>query len=301
MVEQLIAIFCDIDEFCIEYERYLETHLLTNETHKIPKTSMEMSYIMTIAVFFHLSNHRYFKWYYKDFICGDPRVAGFFGKLVSYNRFVELMQNVAAPLTLYLMKHSFGKCSGISFLDSTAMEVCHTRRIHSHRVFESLAKKGKSSTGWFFGFKLHLAINDKGEILSFCITPANVDGKDWKVISRLTKEMFGKVFADRGYLSAPLVAKLYSNDIQLVTKLKKNMKNKLMDMTDKILLRKRAIIECVNDFLKNICQIEHSRHRSVTNFFVNIISSLVAYSFLPKKPSLNIFADCSTANIFLCA
>jgi len=301
MVEQLIAIFCDIDEFCIEYERYMETHLLTDETHKVPKTSMEMSYIMTIAVFFHLSNHRYFKWYYKDFICGDPRVAGFFGKLVSYNRFVELMQNVAAPLTLYLMKGCFGKCSGISFLDSTTMEVCHTRRIHSHKVFESLAKKGKSSTGWFFGFKLHLAINDKGEIIAFCLTPGNVDDRDWKVISKLTKEMFGKVFADRGYLSAPLFAKLYSNGIQLITKLKKNMKNKLMDMTDKILLRKRAIIECVNDFLKNICQIEHSRHRSVANFIVNIISGLVAYSFLPKKPSLNIFQQTSASNISLCA
>jgi len=288
MVEQLIAIFCDIDDFCIEYERYVKTHLLTDETHKMPKTTMEMSYIMTICVFFHLSNHRYFKWYYKDFICGDPRVAGFFGKVVSYNRFVELMRNVAAPLTLYLMKHSFGKCSGISFLDSTTIDVCDNRRIYSHRVFDGLAKKGKSSTGWFFGFKLHLAINDKGEIIAFCLTAGNVDDRDWAVISKLTKEMFGKVFADRGYISAPLFEKLYSNGIQLVTKLKKNMKNKLMDMTDKILLRKRAIIECVNDFLKNICQIEHSRHRSVANFVVNIISGLVAYSFLPSKPSLNI-------------
>jgi len=189
----------------------------------------------------------------------------------------------------------------ISFLDSTTINVCHTRRIHSHKVFENLAKKGKSSTGWFFGFKLHLAINDKGEIIAFCLTPGNVDDRDWKVISKLTKEMFGKVFADRGYLSAPLFEKLYSNGIQLITKLKKNMKNKLMDMTDKILLRKRAIIECVNDFLKNICQIEHSRHRSVANFIVNIISGLVAYSFLPKKPALNIFQETSVSNISLCA
>lgn len=301
MVEQLIAIFCDIDDFCIEYERYMESHLLTDERQKAPKTSMKMSYIMTIAVYFHLSNHRYFKWYYKDFICGDPRVQGFFGKLVSYNRFVELMQRVAAPLTLYLMKACFGKCSGISFLDSTTLEVCHTKRIHSHKVFESLAKKGKSSTGWFFGFKLHLAINDKGEIIAFCLTSGNVDDRDWKVISKLTKEMFGKVFADRGYLSAPLFERLYSNGIQLITKFKKNMKNKLMDMTDKILLRKRAIIECVNDFLKNICQIEHSRHRSVANFIINIISGLVAYSFLPKKPSLNIFMDCTAPNVSLYA
>jgi len=288
MVEQLIAIFCDIDDFCIEYEKYLEEHLLTDEGHKTPKTSMEMSYIMTIAVFFHLSNQRYFKWYYKNFICGDPRVAGFFGKLVSYNRFVELMPTVAAPITLYLMKHSLGKCSGISFLDSTTIDVCDVRRMYSHKVFAGLAKKGKSSTGWFFGFKLHITINDKGEIIAFCLTTGNVDDRDWNVISKLTKQMFGKVFADRGYISAPLFAKLYSNGIQLITKLKKNMKNKLMHMTDKILLRKRAVIESVNDFLKNVCQIEHSRHRSVANFIVNIISALVAYSFLPTKPSLNI-------------
>ena len=169
--------------------------------------------------------------------------------------------------------------------------MCHTRRIHSHKVFKGLADRGKSSTGWFFGFKLHIAINDRGEIIAFCLTSGNVDDRDWKVISKLTKEMFGKVFADKGYLSASLFEKLYSQGIQLVTKLKKNMKNKLMDVTDKVLLRKRAIIECVNDFLKNICQIEHSRHRSVANFLVNVISGLVAYSFLPKKPSLHISRD----------
>ena len=285
MVEQLIAIFCDIDEFCKEYEKYCAAYLLT-DGQKMPKTSMEMSYIMTIAVFFHLSNHRTFKWYYKDFICGDPRVAGFFGKLVSYNRFVEIMQSAVVPLTLYLMKGCFGKCSGVSFLDSTTIDVCDTHRIWSHKVFADFARKGKSSTGWFYGFKLHLAINDRGEIIACCITPGNVDDRDWSVISRLTKEMFGKVFADKGYISAPLFEKLYSNGIQLITKLRKNMKNKLIPMEDAILLRKRAIIECVNDFLKNTCQIEHSRHRSVANFVVNMVAALVAYSFLPKKPSL---------------
>ncbi len=75
-------------------------------------------------------------------------------------------------------------------------------------------------------------------------------------------------------------------DITLVTRAKKNMKNKLMDLYDRLMLRKRAVIESVNDFLKNTCDTEHSRHRSVTNFLVNLISALVAYSFLPKKPSV---------------
>ena len=126
-----------------------------------------------------------------------------------------------------------------------------------------------------------------GEILSVCLTAGNVDDRDWEVISKLTKELYGKLFADRGYLSQKLFEKLFDRNITLVTKLKKNMKNKLVDFSDKLLLRKRAVIESVNDFLKNICQIEHSRHRSIDNFFVNLLSALVAYSFIPKKPALN--------------
>jgi hypothetical protein len=282
MAEQMIAVFCDIDDFCIEYEK----HMITGEGAAIPKTKMELSEIMTIAVMYHLSHYREFKWYYKNLVSKDWR--GYFPKLVSYNRFVEIMQTISVPLILYLMRDGFGKCSGINFADSTSLDVCDNRRIHSHKVFADLAKRGKSSTGWFFGFKLHIVINDRGEILSFCITPANVDDKDWEVMSHLTQNLFGKLFADKGYMSPKLFAKLWERNIQLVTKIRKNMKNKLMNLTDKLLLRKRAVIECVNDFLKNICDIEHSRHRSINNFFTNAFSALVAYSFLPKKPAISL-------------
>ena len=288
LLELLTEIFCDVDEFCKAFENYCRTHFLpegNSKTLEMPKCSMSLSEIMTIIICFHLSNHKTFKWYYKQYVCTHLRE--YFPHLVSYNRFVELMKFSIVPLTVYLMKFKVGKCSGINFLDSTTLDVCHNRRIYSHKVFKDLAKRGKSSTGWFFGFKLHLVINDKGEILSFCITPGNVDDRDWKTISTLTKDLFGKVFADRGYLSQKLFEKLYERNITLITKLKKNMKNKLIDLQDKLLLRKRAIIESVNDFLKNICQIEHSRHRSPTNFLVNLLSGLVAYSFLPKKPSLH--------------
>ena len=286
MAEQLIAIFCDIDDFCKEYESYCTTHLLMDKDHVIPRTSMSLSEIMTIVVCFHLSQYRTFKWYYKNHVCEHLRE--YFPRLVSYNRFVEIMQSVVVPLTLYLMSKRFGKCSGISFVDSTTLEVCDPHRIHSHRVFSGLAERGKSSTGWFYGFKLHLAINDRGEILAFCLTSGNVDDRNWEVLERLTREMYGKLFTDRGYLSAKLFEELWKRKIQLITKLKKNMKNKLMDYTDKLLLRKRAVIESVYDFLKNVCQIEHSRHRSVAGFLVNVVSALVAYSFLPSKPSLGI-------------
>jgi hypothetical protein len=142
--------------------------------------------------------------------------------------------------------------------------------------------------GWFYGFKLHLTVNDKGEITSFCITTGNVDDRNDSVIDILTKDLFGKLFGDRGYISKKIFKKLYNKKIQLFTKIRSNMKNKLMSIEDKLLLRKRAIIESINDFLKNICYIEHTRHRSLTNFLVNIASGISAYSFIPKKPSLKI-------------
>ena len=282
MVEQIIAVFCEIDDFCKEYEK----NQIAGEGSPIAKTTMALSEIMTIAVMYHLSHYREFKWYYIEKVCGEWKE--YFPRLLSYNRFVEVMQPITVPLILYLMKGGFGKCSGINFVDSTSIDVCDTHRIWSHKVFKDLAKRGKSSTGWFFGFKLHLVVNDKGEILSVCLTPANVDDKDWDVMSRLTKRIFGKLVGDKGYMSPKLSAKLWDRNIQLITKIRKNMKNKLMTLTDKLLLRKRAIIESVNDFLKNICNIEHSRHRSVANFFVNTFAALVAYSFLPTKPSISL-------------
>jgi len=169
--------------------------------------------------------------------------------------------------------------TGISFIDSTPIKVCHCRRIHSHKVFEGVAKHGKNSTGWFYGFKLHLVINEMGEVLSFYLSPGNVD-------DRLCRDLWGKLFGDRGYISKELFELLYLQGIRLITRLKKNMKNVLIDIGDKLLLRKRAVIESVNGFLKNICQVEHTRHRSLVNFMVNLLAALAAYSFLPRKPSI---------------
>ena len=165
------------------------------------------------------------------------------------------MQSAIVPLLVYTMKCKVGKCSGISFVDSTKIAVCGNKRISRNKVFENIAEIGKSTMGWFFGFKLHLTINDQGEILSFCVTPGNVDDRDAEVISHLTKELFGKLFGDKGYISQKLFDKLWENNIRLVTGIKRNMKNRLMNMCDKIMWRKRSIIETVNDFLKNICQI----------------------------------------------
>lgn len=145
--------------------------------------------------------------------------------------------------------------------------------------------------GWFYGFKLHIVCNEKGELLSFYLTQGNVDDRNPKHIKKLAENLFGKLFGDKGYLSQALWQMLFADGIQLFTKLRKNMKGHIMELKDKILLRKRAIIETINDELKNLCQVEHTRHRSLNNFILNILAALAAYSFFPKKPSLNIVTE----------
>lgn len=238
---------------------------------------------MTIMIHFHQSRYRDFKSYYTQYV--QLHLRSEFPNLVSYERFVALMPSVLIPLCAYLIS-CYGRCSGISFIDSTPIAVCHNRRIASHHVFEGIAQRGKSSVGWFFGFKLHLVVNDMGELLACTLTLGNVD--DRTPVPQLTKGLFGKLFGDKGYISKALFAELFERGIQLITKLKSNMKNQLMELSDKLLLRKRAIIESVNDQLKNISQIEHTRHRSPTNFLVNLVSGLIAYCHQPNKPSLRI-------------
>lgn len=295
-MEQRIAVFCEADDFCKEYEKYCTHSLLMSKDEIIPKTRLSLSEIMTILVMFQLSNYRTFKWYYIKEVMKHQNKD--FPNLVSYNRFIEIMKFALVPLMLYTMKICNGKCTGVSFIDSTPIKVCDNHRIRQHKVFDGLAKRGKSSMGWFYGFKLHLIINECGEIISFCLTSGNVDDRNQDVIEKLTKEIAGKLFADRGYISAKLFKNLYKKNITLVTRLKKNMKNKLVNYYDMLTLRKRSVIESVNDFLKNICQIEHSRHRSATNFLVNLLSGLAAYSFLPKKPS--VFSDDNEMSGILC-
>jgi hypothetical protein len=188
---------------------------------------------------------------------------------------------------MYVMKcrMGMGTCTGISFVDSTKITVCGTKRISHNKVFKDIAKIGKSSMGWFFGFKLHLAINDQGEVVAFTITAANID--DRKPLPTLAKGLVGKLFGDKGYISAKLTEKLLDQGLQLFTTVKKNMKNKVMELGDKLLLRKRSIIETVNDQLKNICQIEHTRHRSHANFLINLIAGIAAYTLQERKPKIS--------------
>ena len=280
--DKVTEIFCLIDEFSKEFEHFIQKSLIGVKS-KRPST-MSSSEIMTIIVLFHTGCFRNFKHFYIGYV--QKHMQNEFPNTVSYNRFTELMQNNLLPLTMFLKTCCLGNCTGISFVDSTPVRVCKNKRIKRNRVFKDIANIGKSTMGWFYGFKLHLIINDKGEILNFSITQASTDDREPLKTQSFIKKLFGKLYADKGYIGKELMLNLFNDGIHLITHIKNNMKNSLMTMRDKILLRKRSVIETVNDELKNMCQIEHSRHRSLGNFLTNLISGLIAYYFFPKKPSI---------------
>lgn len=280
--DKITEIFYLTDEFCKEFEKTVSNYTLGNTPKKKPK--MSSSEVITIMVLFHYGTFKNLKHFYQYFV--KEHLTNEFPHTVSYNRFVELMQSAVLPMTLFLKTCCLGKCTGISFIDSTSISVCKNKRIPRHKVFDGIAQRGKSTMGYFFGFKLHFVINDRGEILNFVITPGNTDDRAPLQDKRFIKKLRGKLYADKGYVSQKLTEILFVDGLHLITHIRNNMKNVLMEMKDKILLRKRSVIETINDELKNICSIEHSRHRSFENFITNLISGLIAYCFFPKKPAI---------------
>lgn len=280
--DKITDIFSIVDEFCKDFDKTTQPFLLGATSKRPPR--MSKSEVITIYLLFHLSGFRCFKHFYIFYV--QKHMQNEFPNTVSYNRFLELMQSVLLPMTMFAKTCCLGKCTGISFVDSTPIQVCKSKRISRNKVFKGIATTGKSTIGWFHGFKLHIIINDKGQLLSFAVTQANVDDREPLKNEGFLQNIFGKLFGDKGYISEKLQQLLFVDGIQLITSVRNNMKNSLMEMSDKILLRKRSIIETVNDELKNICQVEHSRHRSFGNFLTNLIAGVIAYHFLPKKPSL---------------
>lgn len=280
----ILTLFFDIDEFCKAFEPLWNKHLLEADTKKRNRQrSLAVSEVLTILVLFHLSGYRNLKTFYLLHVCQHLRAE--FPALVSYSRFVEYQRDALLPLAAYLQTRR-GTCTGISFVDSTKLAVCENLRIPQHQQFVDCAGRGKTSVGWFYGFKLHMTVNERGELLSWFVTAGNVD--DRRPVSHLVRKLWGKLFGDKGYVSAPLKFILGEHGLEFITKLKKNMKPQALTQMDKILLRKRALIESVIDQLKNISQIEHTRHRSFWNFLVNIIAGLAAYTWREKRPALNL-------------
>jgi hypothetical protein len=280
----IVAAFCELDKFAVEFESQLRKRALADgKLHRHRPCGLHLSEVMTILVLFHDSDHRTFKHFYLRHVSEHLRSE--FPRLPSYGRFIERVPEAFVALAGFL-RTRLAPCSGISFVDSTALRVCHNARIHGHKVMKGLAARGKTSTGWFYGFKLHRVVNDRGELIDLCFTAGNVD--DRKVVDRLTADLFGKLVGDKGCIDKSLFERLFARGVQLITRLRSNMKNRLIAVFDKLLLRKRAIVETIIDQFKNISQIEHSRHRGVLNYFADVVAGLVAYTYRAKLPSLNL-------------
>lgn len=287
--DKVTEIFCIADDFCKKFNEEIKKNAVLpsadGKKRRNRACRMSDSEMITIMIVFHYNSFRNFKHYYCQCVCRHWK--HLFPDALSYNRFVELQPRCFVALAMFLNLCCFGQCSGITFADSTCIPVIHTKRQHSMRVFKDIATKGKSTMGWYIGFKLHLVCNDRGEILNFVLTRANVDDRNENVIKGLTDKLFGKLYADKGYISQTLFERLWDNGVHIVTGLRSNMKNKLMSVYDKIMLRKRSVIESVNDMLKNVAQLVHTRHRSVHNFIMNLLAALGAYCFFDTKPHVN--------------
>lgn len=282
---ELTTIFYHTDEFCKLFEKEFTKRILSDgKGIRERATTLSASEVMTILIYYHNSGFKTFK----DFYTKSHELQSAFHPLPSYNRFIELQQKIFMPLALFAKLSCSNPCDGISFIDSFPLPVSHQKRIPSHKTFRGLAARGKTSVGWFYGFKVHIIINRHCEIIDFTITPGNVADNNSKVIQQLMADVWGKIFGDKGYLINPdLFQKLYLEGKHLVTKKRSNMKNKLVDLSDKIMLKKRGIIESVGAILKEDLNISHSRYRNPLTLFINVCASLIAYAFRPNKPSLN--------------
>jgi hypothetical protein len=282
---KVVEVFCFMDDFCQQVSQYLATHPLPLGLEPRAaggrKASLSESEVLTILVLYHLSGFKCFMYFYQRLVLGQLR--SYFPKACSYPQFLSLARQ--ACLHAFLLAHyrsGLSARSGHYYIDSKKLPVCDNHRIHSHCVFEAVAQRGKSSTGWFYGLKLHLVTNQHRELVRFLITPAKVADNNKQVLSSLLKRLPGKCYGEKGYLSA-LLKELLEQGLHLVAKVRKNMKNMLLSLSDKINLRKRGAIEAINDILMSVCDIDHTRHRNPINVLVHIISGLTAYTFLEHK------------------
>ena len=280
-VTLLTELFVEISEFMKTFKPVFERYLI-GERRQRPFCRLDICEIMTILTAFQIIGGQNFRQFYKDVILQFHRKE--FPELISYQRFVGIAPIAVIPLSVFLkFRIEMSEKTGLYVVDSAPLCVCKNIRISRHKVFKELAQRGKTSIGWFYGFKLHLVINHLGELMAVHITAGNID--DRKPVSRMVKTLKGKLLGDKGYIKKVLTKELFEQGLEFITTIKRNMKQSL-SASDRILLRKRAIIETADDLLKNYFQAEHSRHRSAAGFMNNVLSALIAYTFYPTKPEM---------------
>jgi hypothetical protein len=279
-----------VDNFCKIFNEWEKAKLLPSNKIRHRAGSLSLAELLSIVLYFYLSPCKDFKNYYLYFL---PAKYPDYFKLVGYSRIIQLWPSLVLPLVI-LMHQLKGETTGIYFIDSTKLQICHNKRTSSNKVFGKKARMGKSSYGWFMGYKLHLIINNKGEIMAIKITKGNKS--DLSCVSALTQGLQGKLFGDKGYISKDLFDKLMHRDLRLFTGIRKDMKNHLLELEDKILLRKRTLIESVFNVLKNRMHLEHTRHRSPLNFLVHILACIISYA-ITKSANFNQFTPLSTHSL----
>jgi transposase len=283
MKKDITNLFCFVDDFAQAMQKEITSYLLSqSKSLQMPTRTPELSdsEIMTIVLMFQESPCRNFKYFYNSYL---QLYRQDFPKMPTYERFVTLKPRILL-LAVVLLHALFSPDKKLGYIDATSLAVCHPKRIRRNKVFKGLAALGKTTKGWFFGFKLHVIVDEKGNLLRAKLTPGNVD--DRAVVDGMTQDMTGLLFGDKGYIDKKLFLKLYERGLKIVTGIRKNMKNILISWNEKVLLRKRSIIETVFDYLKNKMQLEHTRHRSPWNMFVHLISTLIVYQLKPSKPSI---------------
>jgi hypothetical protein len=282
IIHQLTSIFCEIDDFCKEIDKYCQHKLLPIEysTMRGPKCGLTVSEIMTILIMFQMIGYRNFKTFYCGYLTAYWRQ--YFPELPSYNRFIELTRRAIFPLVIFTQLKS-GKRTGIYYIDGSCLPVCHLKRQHMHKTFKEIAKFGRTSVGWFFGVKLHLVINNFGQLIAFKITRGN--RADSQEAYSLLKTLKGFAFGDKGYIGKSLFEELLKNGLKLITRKRKNMKAEKLSHSEQQLLNQRGLIETVIGYLKCHYQVWHTRHRSIINAFTHLMAALAAYVIEPLKLS----------------
>jgi len=283
---KVIQTFCEIDDFIISCEQFVEGKLIGSKSpHAVHEPGISASEMMCIELLYHLSGFKCFQYYYEQGV-KKGALQSYFPNAPSYNRFVQLKPRILSLMALYLNCCRLGRLCGLYYADSTSIAVCHNRRIHSNKVFAGKAKRGKTSTGWFYGFKLFLVVNAFGEIIKVMFTGANIADNNINQMLKLFDKLQGWLFADKGFINQSAFEQLMQKGLQVITGIRTNMKNKLMNFNQKLLLKKRGMIESINDILKTVCDIEHTRHRSPINALLNVFAGICAYTFLERLPNI---------------
>jgi hypothetical protein len=285
----LTAIFCLCDDFyksIVSEIRPEQTFIFKKQydVDLIPNSRMTIPEIMTIILRFHLSGYHDLKHF---FLFVSIYWRHYFPQIVSYSRFIELLPSAAFFLNALLVS-LLGKPEGDIYIDSSAIAVCKNKRIYNHKVFRNLAQRGKTSIGWFFGFKIHLVINSAGEILNFAISPGNTH--DLNGARSVLEGFSGTIFGDKGYIGKDFFEEMLKKGIKIVTSIRASMRPQIMSLAESESLSRRSLIESVFNVLKNSCRMEHSRHRSPKNFMSNLLGSLCAYMlrFVPGITGKNL-------------